>query len=127
MSSIHQEVVFGAAAARVYRALVDATEFAKLTGAPTTGGEAEGSPFTAFGGHVTGRHIELVPDRLVVQAWRAKTWPAGTYSIARFELRPEGDQTRLVFDHDGFPEAQKEHLAAGWTANYWDPMRKYLG
>ena len=21
----------------------------------------------------------------------------------------------------------REHLESGWTANYWDPLRKYLG
>jgi uncharacterized protein YndB with AHSA1/START domain len=129
MANIHQEVVFEAGPARVYRALVDGVEFSKLTGAPTTSAETEGSAFSAFGGHITGRQVELVPGKLVVQAWRAKTWPTGVYSIARFELRPEGqgEKTRLVFDHDGFPEDQQEHLAAGWTANYWEPMRKYLG
>ena len=126
MAHIHQEVVFEAAPARVYRALVDAAEFSKLTGAPTTGAGTEGSTFSAFGGHITGRQVELVPDQLVVQAWRAKTWPAGTYSIARFELRSEGAKTRLVFDHAGFPEGEQEHLASGWTANYWEPMGKYL-
>lgn len=127
MTSIHQEVVFSAPASRVYRALVDAGEFSKATGAPTAGDAAEGASFSAFGGHISGRHVELVPDRLIVQAWRAKTWPAGTYSISRFELRPEGNTTRLVFDHSGFPEGQGEHLASGWEANYWEPLRKYLG
>jgi len=127
MSNIHQEIVLAAAPARIYRAIVDAAEFAKVTGAPTEGAPTEGAAFSAFGGHVTGRHVELVPDKLIVQAWRAKTWPDGTYSISRFELRPEGPKTRLVFDHDGFPEEQKEHLAAGWQANYWEPIRKYLG
>jgi activator of HSP90 ATPase len=127
MSNIHQEVLFAASPARLYRVLVDATEFSKVTGAPTEGSGAEGSAFSAFGGHVTGRHVELIPDKLIVQAWRAKAWPAGTYSISRFELRPEGERTRLVFDHDGFPTDQQEHLAAGWHANYWDPIRKYLG
>ena len=127
MASIHQEVVFDADPARVYRALVDAGEFSQVTGAPSTGSGGEGGAFTAFGGHITGRQIELVPNQLVVQAWRAKTWPAGCYSIARFELRAEGEGTRLVFDHDGFPDDQREHLAAGWTANYWEPMRKHLG
>ncbi len=127
MSNIHQEVLFAASPARVYRAIVDATEFSRVTGAPTAGAATEGTAFSAFGGHVTGRHVELVPDKLIVQAWRAKTWPAGTYSISRFELRLEGEKTRLVFDHDGFPEDQKEHLATGWNENYWEPIRKHLG
>jgi activator of HSP90 ATPase len=127
MSNIHQEETFAAAPARVYRALVDSGEFSKLTGAPAAGTGVEGSPFSLFGGHITGRHIELVPDQLVVQAWRAKTWPAGVYSIARFELLPEGAKTRLIFDHDGFPSDMKEHLAAGWISNYWEPMHKTMG
>ena len=127
MSSIHQEIVFAAPAARLYRAIVDPAEFSRATGAPAEGVEAEGGSFSLFGGHITGRHVELVPNQLIVQAWRAKTWPAGNYSLARFELRPEGDKTRLVFDHDGFADDQKEHLAKGWQENYWEPLRKYLG
>ena len=54
------------------------------------------------------------------------TWDAGVYSIARFELKEQGAATRLVFDHTGFPLGKAEHLAEGWEANYWEPMRKYL-
>jgi activator of HSP90 ATPase len=100
---------------------------AKLTGAPATGTGVEGGPFSLFGGHITGRQVELVPNQLVVQAWHAKTWPAGVYSIARFELRADGAKTRLVFDHNGFPADMKDHLAAGWTSNYWEPMHKLWG
>lgn len=127
MSTIHQEITFTAAPPRVYQALVDLTRFAEITGAPASGGSTEGASFSAFGGHVTGRHVELIADRRVVQAWRAKTWPAGIYSIARFELQPEGSGTKLVFDQDGFPADLAEHLSKGWQANYWDPIAKAVG
>jgi activator of HSP90 ATPase len=127
VSNIHQEEMFEAPPAKLYQALVDAAEFSKLTGAPATGTGVEGGSFSLFGGHITGRQVELVPNQLVVQAWRAKTWSAGAYSIARFELRAEGTKTRLIFDHDGFPADMKDHLAAGWTSNYWEPMHKLWG
>ena len=122
MSNINQEVTFGAAPARVYRALVDSKLFGEVTGAPATGDGGEGAQFSAFGGHITGRHVELVPGKRVVQAWRAKTWPEGLYSIVRFELQADGTGTKLVFDHDGFPAEMKEHLAKGWQSNYWDKL-----
>jgi len=53
--------------------------------------------------------------------------PTETAAEVRFELRPEGDKTRLVFDLDAFPEDQKERLAKGWQENYWEPIRKDLG
>jgi activator of HSP90 ATPase len=125
--NIHQEATFSAPPARVYRALVDLKEFAQATGAPASGESTEGAAFSAFGGHITGRHIELVPDKRVVQAWRAKTWPEGVHSIVRFELHADGKGTKLVFDHDGFPEDQKEHLAGGWRSMYWEKIASYVG
>jgi activator of HSP90 ATPase len=124
MSNIHQEIKLSAAPSRVYHSLVDGIAFAQVTGAPADGDASEGAAFSAFGGHILGRHVELVPNQRVVQAWRAKTWPAGVYSIARFELHADGDGTKLVFDHDGFPDEMKEHLANGWQANYWEKLAK---
>ncbi|HEX3595676.1 MAG TPA: SRPBCC domain-containing protein [Polyangiaceae bacterium] len=122
MSNIHQEVALAAAPSRVYEVLVDSVRFGEVTGAPASGDAVEGAAFSVFGGHVTGRHIELVPGKRVVQAWRAKTWPEGLYSIVRFELRSDARGTKLIFDHDGFPADMTEHLAQGWQANYWDKL-----
>ena len=127
MSNIHQEATFSAPPSRVYKALVDLKQFAELTGAPASGESTEGGAFSAFGGHITGRQLELVQDRRVVQAWRAKTWPEGVHSIVRFELHADGKGTKLVFDHEGFPESEKDHLASGWRSMYWDKIAKYVG
>lgn len=127
MSTIHQEATFTAPPARVYETLIDHAQFAAATGAPATGDSSEGAAFSAFGGYVTGRNLELVPGKRVVQSWRAKSWPEGVHSIVRFELQAEGAGTKLVFDHEGFPEAEKDHLASGWHAQYWDKIRKHVG
>jgi activator of HSP90 ATPase len=127
MCTIHQETTFSAPPSRIYRTLVDLKQFSEATGAPASGDSTEGAAFTAFGGHITGRHVELVPDKRVVQAWRAKTWAEGVYSIVRFELVPEGKGTKLAFDHTGFPVEEKEHLAGGWPAQYWEKIAKHVG
>jgi activator of HSP90 ATPase len=67
-----------------------------------------------------------VPHERIVQAWREKDWPAGVYSIVRFELNQQGSETRLVFDHTGFPQGAAFHLAPGWWSHYWEPLQKYL-
>lgn len=79
-----------------------------------------------FGGYISGRFIELIPDALIVQAWRAGSWDRGIYSVARFELQDQGVGSMVVFDHAGFPVGQADHLAQGWYANYWDPLHKLL-
>ena len=127
MESIHQEVLLNANPKRVYEALTDADQFAAVTGgAPTQIASGPGGAFSCFGGMITGRNVELVPGERVVQAWRAGNWPAGVYSIVRFELKSEGAATRLVFDQAGFPPDQQPRLEGGWLKMYWEPLRKYL-
>ncbi|MFL6562648.1 MAG: SRPBCC domain-containing protein, partial [Bacillus sp. (in: firmicutes)] len=109
-------------------ALTDSNQFSQVTGgAPVEISPVAGGTFSCFGGMIHGRNIELVPGVRIVQAWRVANWPEGVYSIAKFELKEQDSKTLLVFDHIGFPEAEEEHLAAGWGENYWSPIEKYLG
>lgn len=136
--SIHQEAVFKASRKRVYEALTDAKQFDKiveLSGVmqamhvpdkPSEISRDAGGAFALFGGYITGRHVELVPNQRIVQAWRAGAWPSGIYSIAKFDLVEQGSGTRIVFDHTGFPKGEAESLASGWKAHYWEPMQKLL-
>jgi activator of HSP90 ATPase len=126
MSQIHQEITFDFAPPRVYRALLDAGEFAAFTGAPAEIGSREGDAFLYFGDLVMGRIVQLVPDRRIVLAWRVFNWPEGAYSIARFELKPVGSGTLLVFDQDGVPDGDVKHVDQGWGHKYWEPLRKHL-
>jgi activator of HSP90 ATPase len=123
---IHQEIDFNATPARIYEVLLDAKQFGAFSNQAAEVQPREGEPFKLFGGRIEGRNIELVTNQRIVQAWRPASWPAGVYSIVRFELVARGSLTRIVFDHAGFPEQNREHLSEGWSRNYWDPLRKYL-
>jgi hypothetical protein len=97
------------------------------TGAePVTMSREAGGAFSAFGGYVTGRQIELVPNERIAQVWRAGSWDPGSYSIAKFVLVEQGSETKIKFDHTGFPKGQAGHLAEGWRVNYWQPLAKLL-
>jgi len=126
--AIHHEVDFKAKPERIYEALLDAKQFSAFSGGRAAEIHREvGGAFSVFAGHIVGRNLELVPNRRIVQAWRAVSWPEGIYSIARFELLGQGSGTRIIFDHAGFPPELAEHLESGWHENYWAPLRKYLG
>jgi activator of HSP90 ATPase len=105
---------------------LDTKKFTAFSGRKVEIDRDAGGAFSLFEGHIVGRNVELVPNKRIVQAWRVVTWPEGVYSIARFELEAKGDGTHLVFDHIGFPEGMKDHLAEGWQTNYWSLLQKYL-
>ena len=131
--SIHQEIILKASRKRVYEALTNAEQFTKVIrlskypdGPAATISREPGGSFSLFGDHIVGRHVELVPNERIIQAWRAGSWEAGAYSIVRFDLKEQADQTKIIFDHTGFPMGLAEHLLEGWNSNYWEPLKKYL-
>ena len=131
--AIHQEVPIAAAPQRIYSALLDAAQFTRMTGLsgmkdarPATIGRGEGGAFSLFDGVIVGRHVELVPNRRIVQAWRESNWDAGVYSLVKFELKPDGAGTLIVFDHTGFPKGAADHLSVGWGEHYWEPLKRLL-
>jgi uncharacterized protein YndB with AHSA1/START domain len=130
--SIHQESVIKASPRQVYAFLTNGEVFAAATGLPARLGDREGETFSLFGGRVEGRQVELVPAERVVQAWRFGSahpdpWEPGVYSIVRFTLRPEGEATRFVIDHEAIPPQWRDHIESGYPAFYQDPLNRYFG
>src|SRR5262249_6719936 len=101
---IRQDVTLAAHPAAVYEALTVSARFDALTrlsdavtlvtapdAQPTRISPEVGGAFVLFGGYITGRHLDMLPGRRLVQAWRTGSWSAGAYSIASFALAPAGD------------------------------------
>jgi activator of HSP90 ATPase len=131
--AIHQEVSFAATPEQIYALLTDGEQFAAATEKPAEIETGDGGKFSIFGGYIEGRHIELVPGQRVVQAWRGVDWAPGAYSIVRFSLTPVDNGTKLVLDHDAYPEGKSpmfprwhEHLSSNWPVFYFEPFAKYL-
>jgi activator of HSP90 ATPase len=127
-TSLHQDVDFSAPPARLYAALTSSARFTAFSGHPAHIDPRAGGACSLFGGLVTARFIELVPNQRIVQAWRSNQgFGPGVYSLVKFELQPLGAGTRITLDQTGFPEGDYDHLSAGWPAHYWTPLHHYLG
>jgi len=105
--SIHQEISIKARRERVYKALTDTEQFRQvmLLGPAKDLVTAPGAPPASISQTVGGSH---------------------EFSIASFVLLEDGQKTKLMFDHRGFPSGDGAHLAPGWYLNYWDPLAKFL-
>jgi activator of HSP90 ATPase len=123
---IHQEIDFKAPPRRIYDILLDARQFATLTGMSAEIDPQPGGVFKTFGGLIEGRNIELVPAVRIVQAWRPASWEPGRYTLAHFELKPRANETTVILDHTGFAEGDFDHFDEGWHLRYWNPLKRYL-
>jgi activator of HSP90 ATPase len=137
--AIHQEVSINARRDRVYRALTETEQFRQVMllgpakqlvtapGAPPASiSQTVGGAFTLFGGIITGQQLALRSNESIVQAWHDSGWKSDEFSLASFVLLEDGQRTKLMFDHRGFPDGAGAHLAPGWYLNYWDPLAKFL-
>lgn len=79
------------------------------------------------GTYINGITLELQPGKLIVQAWRSRNWPKGTYSIVAFRLsKAAGGRTALRFSQVGVPANDYRDKNKGWRTHYWEPLKRYL-
>lgn len=125
-SHIHQEVLIKAGPSDIYSAFMDDKVHSAFSGGTSQISTEIGGEAIMHDGQITARNIELEPGRKIVQAWRVAPWEEGQYTILRIILAAEGDSTRIILDQTGCPEEMTDHLAGGWEARYWAPLRAYF-
>ena len=125
-NTIKQTATFKATPHEVYEALMDSAKHAKFTGGKARISREVGGKFSAFDGYSEGTNLELVPDKKIVQTWRASDWPAGIYSTVTFVLKEIDKGTKLTFTQISVPDGQLEDVSQGWKDFYWMPMKRML-
>ena len=124
--TVKQTVTFKASPHEVYEALMDSKKHAKFTGDKATISRKVGGKFSTFDGYSEGINLELIPDRKIVQTWRASDWPEGHYSKVTFSFKEIPGGTRLTFIQTDVPAKQYDDIAQGWRDYYWAPMKEML-
>jgi len=124
--NIKQGIMIKASAHAVYEALMDSKQHAKFTGEPAKISRSVGGSFTAYGDYASGKNLELVKDKKIVQSWRASDWPEGHYSEITYLLKPAKNGTKLMFSQKGIPTKEVKSVADGWKMYYWQPLKQML-
>jgi Activator of HSP90 ATPase len=123
---IKQTITFKVSPHDVYEALMDSKKHAAFTGGKASISRKVGGKYSAYDNYITGKNLELVPDKKIIQSWRAVDWAEGVFSTITFTLTPIPEGTRLDFTHEDVPEGTEEEFIQGWIDNYWEPMKVYL-
>ena len=124
--TLQQKVRFKASPTEVYEMLMDSEKHRSLSGMPAKISKKVGGRFTAWGSHITGFNLALLPGRKIVQAWRATGWWPDHYSIAIFDIKKIRGGSRLEFTQIGIPPHRYSGHYRGWIEAYWTPMKEIL-
>jgi activator of HSP90 ATPase len=121
VTSTQTLVIKGATPSEVFGVFTDSRKHSKLIGAKVSITSKEGSPFSAFDGHVTGKNLRVVRNRLLVQSWRGSVWKEDDLDsilVIYFEKHPVGTQIQMT--HTGLPPQFPER----WNEFYWEPLNQ---
>lgn len=123
---IDQIIFFSVSPQKAYDALMNSKSHSEITGAKAHIENKTGGAFSVWDGYATGKNIQLIPGKKIVQEWRASDWPTGETSQVTFEFSPDKKGTKLHFIHENVPADFEADIKTGWNDYYWKPMRAYF-
>ena len=128
VKTIRQVVTIPAEPIEVYHAYLDTKKAEDFTGQKATGNPRVGEKMTQGDGYITGKYLDLVEGKTIVQEWTTTEWPKGYGpSILELTLKSKGDnETELTMVHSKVPESQVQMYSEGWQEYYWTPLRDYF-
>eukprot|EP00741_Cyanophora_paradoxa_P009367 tig00000144_g9073.t1 len=131
--TIKMKVTFQCPAAELYECLVDEARVAAYTQSKATISREVGSSFSMFGGSITGRQVELVPGKRIVQDWRFSDWAEGVLSKVTMDLeqdKEDGNACVLQLVQEGVPETDAgghggvvERTQQGWRMHFFEKIK----
>jgi uncharacterized protein YndB with AHSA1/START domain len=127
MNTVRQTVAFNVPPELLFDIYTDSRKHSAATNARATVSRKVGAKWSAFGGMIRGRNLLVVPNRLVVQAWRAAHWKktdVDSILILRFNKTRIGCRIDLL--HTNLPDHDFKGVSHGWPKYYWKPWRAFL-
>ncbi|KAI8085204.1 activator of Hsp90 ATPase [Halteromyces radiatus] len=126
-TSITDDVEFQTSAHEIYETLLDTQRLQAWTRGPVKMSREVGSTFELFNGNVSGKIMELIPDKKIVQSWRLSSWPAGHYSTVTFDFDQGSDSTKINVNQTGVPLGEEETTRNNWNGYYWRAIKQTFG
>lgn len=125
--TIQQSVRLPAPPKELFDTYLDSKKHSAVTGGKARISRKAGAKFTAWNGVLSGRNLLIVPNRLIVQAWRSahfKRSDPDSILVLEFRKAPGGGRIDLV--HGNVPPQDHKGVKGGWPKYYWKPWKKYL-
>jgi uncharacterized protein YndB with AHSA1/START domain len=130
MKAIRHSVEFrGVSPEQLFDTYLNSRKHAAAIGDEAAVQRRVGGKFSAFGpGHLVGRVLHLVPNRMIVQTWRSfQRWHKEELdSILVLTFEPTKRGARLNRVHTGVPDRDFALYDQGWRERYWKPWKQYF-
>lgn len=110
----------------LYKAWLDSDLHGQMTGGQAQCSNTVGDIYSTWDGYITGKNLELVENKKIVQTWRTTEFDATDEdSILSIEFIKIQNGTELILTHTHIPQGQTQYKQ-GWLEHYFAPMKEFI-
>jgi activator of HSP90 ATPase len=124
MKTFKKTFQINAESSDVYAALTKAYTIELWSGYPAKMQEEAGSEFSLWEGDITGKNLEFVKDRKIVQEWYFGDQPET--SIVTILISPNGENSAVTVEHTNIPDEDFSSIADGWRDFYFGAIQDFF-
>ena len=125
--AIQQSVRFEASPKQLFEMYMDSRKHSEATGGKARIERRVGGKFSAWNGALRGRNLMIVPNKMLVQAWRSVHFEASDPdSILILQFRKAGSGCVVELVHANVAAQDHQGVRGGWPKYCWRPWKKYL-
>jgi len=100
----------------VYSAITNPYTIELWSGYPAEMSTEPGSEFSLWEGDITGKNLEFIQDKKVVQEWYFGDQPEK--SVVTISIFPDKDNSSVTVEHTNIPDEEYDNIAEGWREYY---------
>jgi len=108
----------------VYSALTNPFTIEIWSGYPAQMSEEPGSEFSLWEGDITGKNLEFIKDRKVVQEWYFGEQK--DKSIVTITIQPDREDSQVTVEHTNIPDDDFDDIAEGWREYYFGAILNFF-
>jgi activator of HSP90 ATPase len=110
--------------AEVYNAFTNPITIQLWSGEPAEMSTIPGSEFSLWDGSISGRNLEFVPDKKIVQEWYFGDQEET--SIATIIIHEHKHGSSVELRHTNIPDEDYENIISGWDENYFASLDEFF-
>jgi activator of HSP90 ATPase len=100
----------------IYSALTNPNTIALWSGYPAKMSTEKGSEFSLWEGDITGKNLEFIQNKKVVQEWYFGDQT--DKSIVTININPDSENSLVTVEHTNIPDDDFSEISEGWREFY---------
>ncbi len=124
MKNFKKYFIIPAEPEEVFYALTNPFTIELWSGYPATMDAEVGTEFSLWEGDITGKNIEIIPNKKIVQEWYFGDITEKSIATIKIFEDKKGSQVEVI--HENIPDQDFDNIVDGWKEHYMGAIKEFF-